>query len=424
MFKKIKRQFNYLIDRMKKYFEKFGVAYGLKVAIAKGLYVIFGRIPIAIFKKVIRKSSENRIIIESRPDFADNGYALHHYLIENGYNRSYKIVWLVEEPKLYKKYKCRNVKFINKMGKLHRHRTVLAFYYTLRSKYVFFTHALRWAEKKTLNQIYINLWHGCGYKATRASDDVNVFDYCLVPGKVFVETKSKFFDCPKKKILTLGYPRYQFFKSSSVKADQYLKGLPGKKNILWMPTFRDSDTLIYYDNPIPAIIGLPLLNSILDFRRLNELCKEADINLIIKWHRNAGVFGGESEKAANIFFLDDNKLKEFDMVLYELISRTDALITDFSSVAIDYLILDKPLGFTMDDFEDYKRTRGFIFEDPKKYMPGHHIFNLDDLKEFFAQVASDQDPYAENRYAIMDETHNQTDDYCKRILDYFGICLK
>ena len=40
-------------------------------------------------------------------------------------------------------------------------------------------------------------------------------DYCLVPGDVFIETKKEFFGCSSRKLLALGYPRY----------DQMMKGL-------------------------------------------------------------------------------------------------------------------------------------------------------------------------------------------------------
>lgn len=59
---------------------------------------------------------------------------------------------------------------------------------------------------------------------------------------------------------------------------------------------------------------------------------------------------------------------------------SDALITDYSSVCVDYLIVDKPIAYTLDDYEVYKQTRGFVFEDPHEYMPGHHLYRFSDLE--------------------------------------------
>ena len=45
---------------------------------------------------------ENRMLFETNDDFTDNGRALFDYLIENGYNKKYEIIWLVHEPEKYK----------------------------------------------------------------------------------------------------------------------------------------------------------------------------------------------------------------------------------------------------------------------------------------------------------------------------------
>ena len=49
-------------------------------------------------------------------------------------------------------------------------------------------------------QTFVNLWHGCGYKANKNNRKV-FFDYCLVPGDVFIETKKEFFGCSSRKLL-------------------------------------------------------------------------------------------------------------------------------------------------------------------------------------------------------------------------------
>ena len=47
---------------------------------------------------------ENRMLFETNDDFTDNGRALFDYLIENGYNKKYEMVWLVHDPSKYKEY--------------------------------------------------------------------------------------------------------------------------------------------------------------------------------------------------------------------------------------------------------------------------------------------------------------------------------
>lgn len=63
-------------------------------------------------------------------------------------------------------------------------------------------------------------------------------------------------------------------------------------------------------------------------------------------------------------------LEKKQIKLYELIGISDGLLSDYSSVAVDYLLLDRPLGYVLADYNIYKEKRGFVFEDPLEYMPG------------------------------------------------------
>ena len=85
---------------------------------------------------------------------------------------------------------------------------------------------------------------------------------------------------------------------------------------------------------------------------------------------------------------------------YRLMKDVDALISDYSSAAYDFLHADKPIGFTLDDVKDYKL--GLIFEKPEEYMPGHIIFNQNDFMAFIEDVVNGKDPYMQERRRISD----------------------
>ena len=389
-------------------------------------YFLFCKPLIAVLKRTARVK-KNRIVFETKPDFADNGRALSDYMVQNGYHARYQIIWLVADPAEFSRFQQKNVKFVRAENPKTAKRTVAAYYYSLTAHYVFFTHSFKWVNRKPDGQIYVNLWHGCGYKASRDRKEPNTFDCCLVPGNVFIKTKSIFFDCEEDKILPIGYPRYDLLRSSNPSVTDYLSriGAAGKKVVLWMPTFVQSKDLVYYANPIPAIIGLPLMNSIYDLDRLENICRDLDLVLIVKWHRisrsHREQMSAMEGDDAHIVFLDEEEMESSGFQLYELIGQSDALVTDYSSVAIDYMLLDKPIGFTLEHMDDYAKTRGFVFDDPTRYMPGEHLFAFNDLKLFLQHVKEGIDLGKDQRKAIMGEIHNPTDNYCKRILDYFEI---
>ena len=59
--------------------------------------------------------------------------------------------------------------------------------------------------------------------------------------------------------------------------------------------------------------------------------------------------------------------------LYHLLSQTDAMISDYSSVYGDYLLTDKPIGFAFNDLEEYKKSRYIPLSPLEDYMPGMRI---------------------------------------------------
>ena len=418
-----------LLRKIKKKYGKAQKKYGMWVLPGAVCYVL-NRGMIVLLKKCIKRVKNKQLIFETKPDFSDNGRALHEYMIENHYNEKYKIIWLVEDPKKFAKYQVKNVKFVRSINSRYLWRTVSAYYYSLTSKYVFFTHNFKWVKEKTKDQIYINLWHGCGYKSSRrpeGAENANVFDYCLVPGTLFKKSKAKFFDCTEDQVLPIGYPRYDLYKRDNQNVDRYLNSLSEEKckNIIWMPTFIQSTDLIYYKNPIPNIIGLAFLNSINDLQKLEDVCAEYHVNLIIKSHRIGRTVGqgGKDLKKNHIFFLDNDDLEKMDIQLYELLNKTDALITDYSSAAVDYLLLDKPIAFVLESFDDYAKTRGVIFPNTKDYMPGSHIYTFEELKKFIEEVSCGIDSTSEKRAEVLPIMQNRSESYSKQVLDYFHIVL-
>ena len=111
-------------------------------------------------------------------------------------------MWLVHDPSKYKKYETENVKFVEGFKKHSTIRHAVAYRYALTSRYIFYTQAFNWIGMARKGQTFIDLWHGCGYKANKNNRKV-FFDYCLVPGDVFIKTKMEFFGCSSKKLLEL-----------------------------------------------------------------------------------------------------------------------------------------------------------------------------------------------------------------------------
>ena len=99
----------------------------------------------------------------------------------------------------------------------------------------------------------------------------------------------------------------------------------------------------------------------------------------------------------NIVLINDNDILKNNLQLYEILSISDELITDYSSVFIDYLLIDKPICFYIPDFEEYKTRRGFVFENVLENLPGCLCKNIKELIEY---IESDEDLYMEKRKSL------------------------
>ena len=103
-------------------------------------------------------------------------------------------------------------------------------------------------------------------------------------------------------------------------------------------------------------------------------------------------------------------------------AQSDALIADYSSVYLHYLLLNRPIGFALSDIKEYGDTRGFVFENPLDYIPGKKLYSKEDLLKFLDDIACGKDRYAEERERVCNLVHQYQDGKnCERLLKIAGI---
>ena len=98
------------------------------------------------------------------------------------------------------------------------------------------------------------------------------------------------------------------------------------------------------------------------------------------------------------------------------------MISDYSSVAVDYLVTDRPIGFTLDDFDTYKNERGFFWDNVRDWLPGSELYTYDDMFNFIKEVLSGNDPGREKRQSISEQMQKYKDDQnSARVFEAFNI---
>ena len=91
--------------------------------------------------------------------------------------------------------------------------------------------------------------------------------------------------------------------------------------------------------------------------------KEKGVKIVVKLHPVQDLDKYDMMEMSNFILLSHAEFVKRGMDLYKFMTQCDALITDYSSIFYDYLLLDRPIAFTEDDLEDYSDVRGFAVDD-------------------------------------------------------------
>ena len=372
--------------------------------LSKFLYKIFIHLPI----------KDNLILFESEGDFCDNSWALYQYLKKK---KKYKFVWFVRNPENFSN--THDTIFLSRF-KLNRIRP---YYYCARACNNFYTH---WTFKEInirKEQTVVNLVHANGFKAQKSSAD-DYFNYAVICGIGAQKYLQYFFGEPKEKFLSLGFARNDLLVNNIDNGynNPFCKGRFFKKLILWMPTYRKSVSSHLSEESTDTDTGLPLIETVEELRNLDNYLEHIGLLILIKIHHLQADKDIFKLTFNNIIILTDKQIAEQNLQLYQIIGKTDALLTDYSGISFDYLLTGKPIGYILYDIKKYEKSRGFYYEDVRKLMPGKHIYNMEDLKAYFDDIINDIDKYKEDRQILKEKTHvSDKGDACYRICNYFHL---
>lgn len=189
------------------------------------------------------------------------------------------------------------------------------------------------------------------------------------------------------------------------------------KILLVMVTFRRNP-----DNTFDEKTILPLQ---LDFNRLNAILVNAGYTMVIKLHHalnnaDLSIF----PHCSNVVFLKNKDIQKLGLTPTSTMPYCDALISDYSSCSTDYLLLDRPIGYLIPDFESYKTeiNGGFIFDDPLSLMAGDKFTNQEGLEKFIETLGDGQDAHKEERAKVCKLLNGDwPKDVCpeKAVLDFY-----
>lgn len=353
------------------------------------------KIPNNIFKykKIIKcidtfiPKNNKRIVFLSYPDFSDNAREYYEYL-QNNHNGEYELIWI------YQNYKGRSYKYIN--NKYHIH-SIKGLWYLVISKYIVYTGLNISSLINFKKHILLQLWHGMpiktlGYTEKNVADDIftqykdyGKYGYFFVSSDIFKLSMVSCFLMKPNKVFISGQAKTDCILSNRNREEisNFIHSDNYRRIIIYAPTYKEAlrNKRRDIDRAFKNIFYCEDYQESLFFKFLED----ENILFIIKPHPLDEIFyrkyiskGFLNHKNIKVLFDDDMKNNNF--YFYDFFKFADLLITDFSSIAIDYLISKKPVIFLNGLSDEYNKKRGFILEDNYEIlMPGAKVDSFSSL---------------------------------------------
>ena len=331
--------------------------------------------------KVLMK---NNILMESNPDYSDNSKLVFDELVRRGVNKKNKIIWFVKNPNNFSDIKIKNVYFYKRYGNIIL--KLRYYYYLLFSKYIIDCND--YIKKINKNQFRLHLTHGAPFKdANEYASNCGDLDYIVCLSDFFSNYLINSYGVLKNQLLITGFPRNDLLFTE----DEYFKKIYKRNNekvIVWMPTYRNKFENNKYISKINTIFpfSIPCIENKKELLELNNILKKNNIILLIKFHPSENIDDLIEYKLSNVIIIDDSIFVKTHSTIYNLLSISDGLITDYSSIYHDYLLIKKPIGLAIPDLQDYTKKFGLFFNDLINEIQGEFIYNFKDLKSYIYNI--------------------------------------
>ncbi len=257
------------------------------------------------------------------------------------------------------------------------------FWNCLRAGVLFFDHASVPGISRRSRQC-VNLWHGIPIKQIRFFCPQNFpagylklqrrcTSWLIASSAVDRLAMIAGFQMKPQRVVVTGLPRNDLLVDVEpfIRALPYLKDeqkrlqtlLQGRKLILYAPTYRDSkssrqDDFVRVSNE--------------EKQYLSSILRKHDAVLGIREHvyATASVFSVMHE-SDRVVHLDPLNFTNINLLLRSV----DILVTDYSSIWVDFLLLDRPVVGYCPDLASYTASHGFLY-DFEKIFPGPIVKSL------------------------------------------------
>lgn len=371
------------------------------MVVAKILTKIFIELPLYLVALVFPRSKDTWVFgawFGNR--YSDNSRYLFEYVLEH--HPEIRAVWLTHRKDIIEKLRSED-------KEAYLIRSIRGYFASCRAGVAVLTcgrdDVNRWGISQAFN---VQLWHGTPLKKVGMDDTITAqwkngkslwkvlkslwikmfpfaqehYSLVIAPSDEVVPRLSSAFGISRDSVAITGYPRGDWILRGIGQNDVTDNIRSGAQwVILYAPTHRNEGK----KSPEELFIDIY-------WDRVEEVLHRHKAKLVIKmhfYHRQTEMFNISSSR---IVWLTESECDDINILL----QSADILITDYSSVFFDYLLLNRPIIFFPFDIDEYVREDREFYEDYYAATPGPKVNSWPELIEILDALMSGA--YADENY--------------------------
>lgn len=369
---------------------------------------------VTVVSTCVPKDSD-AVVVHSMPDFEDGALSLLDELMRRGYAPTVVLEKPLDETS--RSRKPRNVSAIPKNSARGR----LAY---LRASTIFTTHTPYRPHEPAIGQTVVNVWHGEALVKPVAQGDGDGPIPCTWAtslSSIGAAFRAAEFGLHPSRVRVLGAPRNdRMLAADRTVIRSRVRGIDdGTMVAAWLPTYRAREPWRRSGRVDGQTFAGPLPMREHDIAQIDAWLAGKNVLLLAKPHPTAL---SQHHAYKNITMIDDSWLANRRLTTYQLLAGVDVLLTDASSVWVDFLLLDRPIVFAFPDLKDYQASRGINLQPYEDWIPGPLVVNATGLINALEELLSGNDVHAEARLMTRTRFHKYMDDKSTvRLLDSLGM---
>ncbi|MGY1745255.1 CDP-glycerol glycerophosphotransferase family protein [Blastococcus sp. SYSU D00695] len=341
-------------------------------------------------------TSPDRVCVWGTPDFEENSLVAAAALAGTG---SFRVTLLARRPERARRYLALAADRDLPID-IVRKRSLLGLLRASRARVLLFTHGLYGAPDLTRHKTVVNLWHGFGPKATSNSSFAlrirSTVMTCNTP--VWAGAAARALGAPDARLLRTGNPRQVNMRRPSHAQAWERLGLRQGSYVLWMPTYRSSNGSsgqAWRDAPdlSEQRAGGHGLDPVSGLARL---AASVGVEIVVKPHP----LDADRFERDGLRVVTTEQVFDSGMTLYQFIGSAAGMISDYSSVWVEYLDVDRPLLLFCPDLADYREGRGLSRPLMTEVAKDLTVERVHDVRPFLQAVARGDDWRPQARTAV------------------------